>query len=357
MKIAFLPAVSLLSPHRVCVDKNYLKNKQLRFHLAKFIRKSCLQACENSFSESEAEESVPCTFDLTTPLNLNANWSVWNQQETLLLYQEYYHNYTESQLSSRLGLLASNIAVLISTEVFPCSSHSSVFILCGRGSNGAIGMLLALELKKLGYQSRIVLIAGTQYSHIYSRVQDQVPILDFIPSTMEYYADFIVDAIFGIGQQGLFLREPLDRAIFVLSKSKVPVVSLDVPSGWYVDGGPPKEYIERDIHLKPEVLVSLEFPKVCSLYFYGAFQFLVQGVIPLSRLQSMRSPCILPPYPNSCYVLLDAMHQTTPQLSKWGKAPGEIYGQGKPMPTLFSESRISRWVDPEEHEDLWDELD
>ncbi|GJQ14512.1 hypothetical protein GpartN1_g6303.t1 [Galdieria partita] len=354
-KIAFLSAIHLFSPQYLCVDKSCFKNNQPRLRCNKPMRKWFVQA--SSSSKEEENDRVPCSFDLTTPLNINANWSVWNRKETLLLYQEYFYSCTELQLGSRLELLASNVAKLIFTEVFPCSSHSSVFILCGRGWNGAIGMLLALELKKLGYQSRIVLSDGTRYSLIYSQVQNQVPILDFIPSTMEYYADFVVDAIFGVGQQDLFPRVPFDRAISVLSQSKVPVVSLDVPSGWYVDGGPPTEYMERDIHLKPEVLISLEFPKVCTLYFYGAFQFLVKGIIPLSRLQSMRSPCVLPPYPSTCYVLLDAMHQTTPQLSQWGKAPGEIYGQGKPMPTLFSEPRISRWVYPEEEDDLWDELD
>ncbi|GJD08358.1 NAD(P)H-hydrate epimerase [Galdieria sulphuraria] len=301
--MAFLFATHLFPSQYLFVHKECFKNKQPSFpcNNTSFIRKCRFQACG---TESSDNDRVPCTLDLTTPLNINANCC------------------TELQLISRLELLANNAAKLMFTELFPCSSL--FFSLCFVWSrlNGAIGMLLALELKKLGYQSRIVLTDGTKYHFVYSQVQNQVSILDFIPSTMEYYADFVVDAIFGVGQQGLFPREPFDRAISVLSKSKVPVVSLDVPSG-------------------------------CTVIFGFS-----KGIIPFSRLQSMRSPCILPPYPNNnCYVLLDAMHQTSPQLTNWGKAPGEIYGQGKPMPTLFSEPRISRWIDPEEENDFWDELD
>eukprot|EP00871_Galdieria_phlegrea_P005279 jgi/Galph1/5752/GphlegSOOS_G4385.1 len=333
--------------------------KTFRRTVAHNLRNSTLQCnAENTLSNGQPAQHIPCTFDLATPLNLKANWTVWNKQQSLSLYEELFYRFPESTVKERLETLAQNMARLLFEQIYPVESHPSVFIFCGGGLNGAVGMLLAIQLKHWGYLCRIVLLDGTKYPLIYSLAASQVPILSFVPSTIDYYADFVVDAVFGIGQNGLFLREPIDRMIPFLSKTKVPVVSLDIPSGWYVDGGPPVEYIQQNIHIKPQVLISFEFPKVCTLYFYGAYQYLVSsGWMPMQLLQSKQSTCVLPTFPkNVPYVLLDGNENTAK--SNWGKLPGEIYGQGKPMPTLFSEPTIERWVDPEDpDEELWDELD
>lgn len=61
---------------------------------------------------------------------------------------------------------------------------------------------------------------------------DSLPTSEFIESNF----DFIVDAIFGYSFSGA-IRAPFDSIILQLAKSKIPVISLDVPSGWDVENG------------------------------------------------------------------------------------------------------------------------
>jgi NAD(P)H-hydrate epimerase len=79
--------------------------------------------------------------------------------------------------------------------------------------------------------------------------------------------DVILDAIFGFSFSGP-VRPPFDEVLPLIVKSKLPIVSVDIPSGWDVEKGP----IEREVAnkegekvegvLQPEVLVSLTAPKL-----------------------------------------------------------------------------------------------
>ncbi len=68
-------------------------------------------------------------------------------------------------------------------------------------------------------------------------------------------SDVILDAIFGFSFKPP-VRAPFDEALPLLSQSRLPIVSVDVPSGWNVDEG------RVDVRaLEPDVLVSLTAPK------------------------------------------------------------------------------------------------
>jgi NAD(P)H-hydrate epimerase len=78
--------------------------------------------------------------------------------------------------------------------------------------------------------------------------------------------DVILDAIFGFSFSGT-VRPPFDEVLTLIAKSKLPIVSVDIPSGWDVELGP----VEREVAnaegkrveevLMPDVLVSLTAPK------------------------------------------------------------------------------------------------
>ena len=68
----------------------------------------------------------------------------------------------------------------------------------------------------------------------------------------------IVDAVFGFSFSGA-VRAPFDTVLPRLAVTTTPVLSIDIPSGWSVDGG------ERvDGAVEPSVLVSLTAPKLCA---------------------------------------------------------------------------------------------
>lgn len=60
--------------------------------------------------------------------------------------------------------------------------------------------------------------------------------------------------------------------------------SIDVPSAWHVENGPqPLEDCETDHFIKPikpELLISLVAPKLCSKHFKGKYHFLGGRFVP-----------------------------------------------------------------------------
>lgn len=107
-----------------------------------------------------------------------------------------------------------------------------------------------------------------------------------LPSSVEQLetalstSDVILDAIFGFSFSPP-VRAPFDTVLPLLARSKLPMVSVDIPSGWDVEkgkipfpvkdvnattsGGKEKEFEGLD----PDVLVSLTAPKQGAKEFNG----------------------------------------------------------------------------------------
>jgi hypothetical protein len=68
-------------------------------------------------------------------------------------------------------------------------------------------------------------------------------------------SDVILDAIFGFSFKPP-VRSPFDSALPLITASKLPVVSVDIPSGWDVENGN-----DAGVGLEPDVLISLTAPK------------------------------------------------------------------------------------------------
>ncbi|KAG5646016.1 hypothetical protein DXG03_004618 [Asterophora parasitica] len=76
-------------------------------------------------------------------------------------------------------------------------------------------------------------------------------------------SDVILDAIFGFSFSGP-IRAPFDAALLLLAQSGLPIVSVDIPSGWEVEKGN-----VGGVGLNPDVLVSLTAPKEGVRNFKG----------------------------------------------------------------------------------------
>jgi len=76
-------------------------------------------------------------------------------------------------------------------------------------------------------------------------------------------SDVVLDAIFGFSFSGP-VRAPFDSALQLIIASGLPIVSVDIPSGWHVEQG------DIDgVGLTPDVLVSLTAPKEGVRAFTG----------------------------------------------------------------------------------------
>lgn len=106
--------------------------------------------------------------------------------------------------------------------------------------------------------------------------------LDSLRSTLSS-SDVILDAIFGFSFKGP-VRAPFDEALPLISSSKKPIVSVDIPSGWDVEKGN-----DDGVGIVPDVLVSLTAPKEGVRFFRGR-HFLGGRFVPKLALNFYLSP-------------------------------------------------------------------
>ena len=139
-------------------------------------------------------------------------------------------------------------------------------VLCGPGNNGGDGLVAARHLLQFGYSPTVVYPKRPSkplFVNLATQMEmNGIPLLDALPSPLN--ADVVLDAIFGFSFKGA-VRAPFDTILPALRDSGVPLVSVDIPSGWDVEAGPG----DADA-LQPDVLVSLTMPKKCAAHFRGA---------------------------------------------------------------------------------------
>eukprot|EP01104_Vermistella_antarctica_P020592 TRINITY_DN8871_c0_g1_i1.p1 TRINITY_DN8871_c0_g1~~TRINITY_DN8871_c0_g1_i1.p1 ORF type:complete len:304 (+),score=23.99 TRINITY_DN8871_c0_g1_i1:187-1098(+) len=181
--------------------------------------------------------------------------------------------------------------------------HARLLVVVGPGNNGGDGLVAARHLHHFGRQVDVYYPKRTN-KQLYKNLMIQcenlgIRFLEDMPSCVEIDAgyDVVVDAIFGFGFKASGpLRAPFDTAITTMCALRVPIASIDVPSGWDVEKGPapPEAGTSDSQFIQPDLLVSLTAPKQCASAFRGRHHFLGGRFVPpeISRKYELN----LPPY-------------------------------------------------------------
>ncbi|KAK9471145.1 YjeF N-terminal domain-containing protein [Dipodascopsis tothii] len=151
-------------------------------------------------------------------------------------------------------------------RVHPPAERPRVLVIAGPGNNGGDGLVAARHLKLFGYAPSVYYPKRPR-SELYTRLVAQlenlaVPFVADVDAAVAD-ADQIVDAIFGFSFKPP-IREPFPHVIALLAAAGKPVISVDIPSSWDVDAGPPD-----GCTFMPAALVSLTAPKPASAHFRG----------------------------------------------------------------------------------------
>lgn len=219
------------------------------------------------------------------------------QEEAINIDQELLNVYKFSidQLMELAGL---SCATAIH-KCFPPSDYNKVLVLCGPGNNGGDGLVCARHMKFFGYSSDVFYPVYTD-KPLYNNLVHQcvacgVLVSNSLPEDINKY-DLLIDALFG------FSFKPPIRATFlpimeILNTTCKPICSIDIPSGWSIEGIPEKNTI------KPELLISLTAPKECARSFKGKYHYLGGRFVPKELEEKYQLK--LPPYPiTECCVKL-----------------------------------------------------
>ena len=139
-------------------------------------------------------------------------------------------------------------------EQYNLNSESSVIIFCGTGNNGGDGLCIARHLATRGVFVNVLLLGDpihirTEESRLNWELVNtlSLKIRTFsiknikqlkTLSKSEWFenATVIIDALLGTGVKGK-IREPISTAIDIINQSKIPTISIDVPSGLDPDTG------------------------------------------------------------------------------------------------------------------------
>ncbi|KAL7540009.1 hypothetical protein ACHAXR_009788 [Thalassiosira sp. AJA248-18] len=216
-------------------------------------------------SSSLAESS--CTNTMTDP-----GTGYLNAQDAAALDAELMSTpgFSLEQLMELAGLSVAEAVYDVAMDDGDKKKHA--LLVCGPGNNGGDGLVAARHLVHFGLDATIVYPKRSSKTHFVNLVKQcedmGIPILDEIPMDTKEGYDVIVDAIFGFSFHGTAPREPYATAITNMvqlqKQKKSLLLSVDVPSGWDVDGG---DLTGTNFH--PDVLVSLTAPKLSAKKFRG----------------------------------------------------------------------------------------
>ncbi|CEJ60259.1 Putative AI-BP family protein [Penicillium brasilianum] len=167
-------------------------------------------------------------------------------------------------------------------RMHPLSKGKNILVVCGPGNNGGDGLVAARHLAHYGYKPTVYYPKEGK-NELYQRLKTQLQNLS-IPFTTDFEtalsnSHLLIDAIFGFSFGGP-LREPFPSIISQIEKATIPVLSVDAPSSWDINSGPPSS--GPGAKFMPQGLISLTAPKPCVKFYKGRHfvggRFLTQSI-------------------------------------------------------------------------------
>ncbi|KAM3939384.1 yjeF N-terminal domain-containing protein 3 [Leptodactylus fuscus] len=205
-----------------------------------------------------------------------------SKQEAEALETELLEDYRfgKQQLIEILG----HSCAMAVTKVYPLKTltkkQPTVLIICGPEQNGAIGLVCARNLRAFDYEPTIF-YPKRSVDSVYKDLTTQcekmdIPFLSYLPTEVQLINDaynLVVDAVLGVEEDIKELKEPWATILATMKQIKIPIISLDIPSGWNLEAG-------NSEGINPEVLISLSAPKLCAIHFSGKHHFVAGRFLP-----------------------------------------------------------------------------
>ena len=189
-----------------------------------------------------------------------------------------------------MELAGLSCAHAISDAYVPKNSDKNLktLVLCGPGNNGGDGLVCARHLSLLSnFADPVIYYPKRPQKPLFEGLVSQcqkmgLVFLDELPEKLDESYDLVIDALFGFSFQPP-VRPAFEPVMEKLAKSRTPVASIDIPSGWDVEKGD-----IYDTNLRPDFLISLTAPKMASVHFDGKFHYLGGRFVPQPLAEKYR---------------------------------------------------------------------
>ncbi|MFH1782616.1 MAG: NAD(P)H-hydrate epimerase [Candidatus Omnitrophota bacterium] len=148
----------------------------------------------------------------------------------------------------------------VTEQLLGMALGKKIAIFCGTGNNGGDGFVAARCLKQAGADVKVYIV-GERYkiegdSSLNLSILEKLGVMTTeISSSIVLRGDLVIDSIFGIGLIGE-VKEPAKSIIESFNKLKIPIISVDVPSGLDADTG---EIL--GVAVRATKTVTMQFPK------------------------------------------------------------------------------------------------
>ncbi|PIZ71579.1 NAD(P)H-hydrate epimerase [Candidatus Peregrinibacteria bacterium CG_4_10_14_0_2_um_filter_43_11] len=154
--------------------------------------------------------------------------------------------------------------------------NNRILIICGKGNNGGDVLVATQLLHREGFDVTVfspysvIEFTSTAVRELDKVVHSPIPIFDSLKCLDLSSFDLIIDGLFGFSLKG-DPRPPANEIIEQIIYSRVPVLAVDVPSGFDVTVGKPQNptvrathtlvlgMLKNGLHYHPEVIGNLFF--------------------------------------------------------------------------------------------------
>jgi NAD(P)H-hydrate epimerase len=183
-------------------------------------------------------------------------------------------------------------------KVYPAETHQNILVVAGPGNNGGDALVAARHLAHFGYTPKIFYPKRPDKAPFKNLLQQceamHIEAIKDLPDALKDHFQLVLDGIFGYSFKG-DIRAPFDTLIPTLNKSGVPIVAIDIPSGWDVEEGD-----KQGRGLNAAMLISLTLPKKGVKDFKNVHYL---GGRFVSKILAEKHKLIIPPYPGSDQVV------------------------------------------------------
>lgn len=171
-----------------------------------------------------------------------------DQETAKAIDRDLFELYSLDQLMELAGLSVAQCVFSLMPR------QSRILVVVGPGNNGGDALVAARHLSLFGHVVSIWIAHRTKFDRLVQQCLacGVVQLMDVADGF-----DFVLDGLFGFG----FVARSYEPCLGLdfLLKTKTPIISIDVPSGWPVDGGDD----DGDGLITPVAVISLTIPKKC----------------------------------------------------------------------------------------------